>query len=157
MKDLLKDLLLFVLFCAAAACCAASDTVTDWRRRRAALDPLALLAALRQVESGDRPYAVGAAGERTAYQFTPATWARYTQRSLERGAADTSFANMVAAMHLAYLRQRLSARGLRETPENLARAWRHGPNFSPGATARSDYAARVANLYFDEIERRAKA
>lgn len=40
------------------------------------------LVALRQIESGDNPRAVGARGERTAYQIMPSTWKQYADKGM---------------------------------------------------------------------------
>lgn len=40
------------------------------------------LTALRMIESGDNPKAVGKAGERTAYQILPSTWKQYADKGM---------------------------------------------------------------------------
>lgn len=116
-----------------------------------------LLAAIAAVETGTtdltRPCRrVGALGERSAWQFTPATWRRYTRLPFEAASRDARTANMVAMLHLQWLREHLQRAGLRATPRDLALAWNAGQaavladRVPVGA---HDYADRVINLYQD--------
>jgi hypothetical protein len=104
-----------------------------------------LLFALASVESGNQPTAIGPSGERSAWQFTPETWARHTRVPFLYASSDRTHAREVAELHLAYLTTELAARHIAPTPEHLAAAWHYGP-----ASARicrdTDYSRRVARL-----------
>lgn len=121
------------------------------RHKAPAISPLdrpAMLRAIRQKESGDRPEAIGSRGERTAYQFIRSTWCIYTTAPHELAGADPVHADRVAAAHLAFCVRQLERRGLPVEPLFVAAAWRHGPWFAL-QYVRSDYAREVANLYAD--------
>lgn len=101
--------------------------------------------ALAQVESGGNPHAVGAAGERTQWQITPAVRAMYPADWSDRD---------VAVAHVRRLEAQLRSRGVAPTARNLAIAW----NAGPGAFGRrrvppaaKDHAQRVANLFHERV------
>ncbi len=120
---------------------------TDLRRRRSqraleALDVEAFLAAIRAVESGGDPHAVGPGGELSAYQFTELTWRQHTEVAFT-WAQSPKFADKIAKSHLAWLSGRLIQRRVSITPRTLAMAWHRGP----AAVHSGDYEERVVNLY----------
>jgi hypothetical protein len=141
MKFLLSSLFLFVV-CAVAACwCAPIDFVA--RRRDEKIDVESLLHALRDVESGDNPGAIGPCGERTAYQFTSATWCGYTVMPFERAGLCPALATTIARRHLDWL---MKSSTWPLTVERLAEAWHRGLDGAREAET-SDYAQRVRHLY----------
>jgi hypothetical protein len=119
------------------------------------LDENKLLAAIAAVETGTTNLArpsrkVGRAGERSAWQFTAATWRRYTRTPFAAASSDAILAHLVAQLHLRYLRLELESRGHLTSPYNIALAWNAGPRcvFTDTASIPSrDYARRVDNLY----------
>lgn len=116
------------------------------------VDEMRLLEAIAQVESGTRNLArpskkIGAAGERSAWQMTRATWRRYTTEAFEKASSDATLAHLVAQIHLRYLRLELTGRS---GALNLAMAWNAGPRAVisgriPNGTR--DYADRVVSIY----------
>jgi hypothetical protein len=141
MKFLLSSLFLF-LVCAVAACwCAPIDFIA--RRRSEKIDDDSLLHAIRDVESGDNPGAIGPCGERTAYQFTVATWRGYTVMPFERAGLCPALATTIARRHLDWLRK---AAPWPVSVERLANAWHRGLGGARESQT-SDYAQRVRRLY----------
>ena len=104
-----------------------------------------LLFALASVETGGDATAIGPGGERSAWQFTPETWARHSTLPFLFASSDPVQARHVAELHLAYLTAELYRRHLPATEELLAAAWRYGPA-SARICAGTDYAERVARL-----------
>ena len=104
-----------------------------------------LLFALASVETGGDSTAIGPGGERSAWQFTPETWARHSRLPFLFASSDPVQARHVAELHLAYLTNELYRRYLPATDEHLAAAWRYGPA-SARICAGTDYAERVARL-----------
>lgn len=104
-----------------------------------------LLFALASVETGGDATAIGSGGERSAWQFTPETWARHSALPFLFASSDPVQARHVAELHLAYLTAELYRRHLPATDEYLAAAWRYGPA-SARICAGTDYAVRVARL-----------
>jgi len=104
-----------------------------------------LLFALASVESGGDATAIGPGGERSAWQFTPETWARHSRLPFLFASSDPVAARHVAELHLAYLTAELHRRHLAPSDEHLAAAWRYGPA-SARIRAGTDYAVRVARL-----------
>ena len=104
-----------------------------------------LLFALASVETGGDATAIGSGGERSAWQFTPETWARHSTLPFLFASSDPVQARHVAELHLAYLTAELYRRYLPATDEHLAAAWRYGPA-SARICAGTDYAERVARL-----------
>ena len=104
-----------------------------------------LLFALASVETGGDATAIGSGGERSAWQFTPETWARHSRLPFLFASSDPVQARHVAELHLAYLTAELYRRHLPATEELLAAAWRYGPA-SARICAGTDYAERVARL-----------
>lgn len=104
-----------------------------------------LLFALASVETGGDATAIGSGGERSAWQFTPETWARHSTLPFLFASSDPVQARHVAELHLAYLTAELYRRHLPATEELLAAAWRYGPA-SARICAGTDYAERVARL-----------
>ena len=107
-----------------------------------------LLWAIRQVEEvPGRP--VSERGEVGAYQFTPATWARFTEWPLWC-ALDEQKARIVAETALRAYGSELSARGIPVTCYNLACCWVAGDNavVLHGFLSQKvkSYATRVSNL-----------
>ena len=104
-----------------------------------------LLFALASVETGGDATAIGSGGERSAWQFTPETWARHSRLPFLFASSDPVAARQVAELHLAYLTAELHRRHLAPSDEYLAAAWRYGPA-SARICAGTDYAVRVARL-----------
>lgn len=123
----------------------------------ASVEESRLLAAIAQVETGTSNLArpsrkVGRAGERSAWQFTAATWHRYTSRRFSDASTDATLAHLIASLHLRFLRLELESRGQAAGPYNLALAWNAGPAAvikNRVGTSSYDYAGRVWNLYHD--------
>lgn len=119
------------------------------------IDESRLLSAIAEVETGTRHLAhpsrkVGPAGERSAWQFTAATWRRYTRSPFPTASTNATLAHLVAQMHLRYLRLELESRGALTSPYTLALAWNAGPRKVYTDTApisARNYAQRVQNLY----------
>lgn len=80
--------------------------VAGEKRRRPAraharpLDLDAMLWAIRQVETGDNPRALGRLGERSAYQFRALTWRNYVRAPFRLATTNPHAADLVAARHL---------------------------------------------------------
>lgn len=88
----------------------------------------ATLVALSQVETRGRGDAIGAAGERSAWQFMPDTWRIYTSAPFEKASTDPVLARLVAETHLRALVARLKREGRPVTVRNVARLWNpHAP------------------------------
>lgn len=119
------------------------------KARQPLVDDEAFLYAIRAVESGGNPRAVGKHGELSAYQFTASTWHLHTEAPHVWGQSP-GFADKIARTHLAWLQERLVKREISPTVANLAAAWHHGPNFSSAALVSSDYSERVVNLYAEQ-------
>lgn len=112
----------------------------------------ALLRAVRVVETGDNPRAIGRLGERGSYQFRRATWREITRLPFRE--AHTPAAHEVARTHLSRLAEGLRSKGLPVDAFHLALAWNAGIN---GAAARRpphsavEYAMRVSALAGDIV------
>lgn len=130
----------------------------DWwaaqQRRRefdlSALDEDAMLAAIRALESGNNHAAVGALGERTAYQFMRSTWAQYSRVRFGSSSMNEAEVDRVAREHLRAIVSWLRAAHCTGRAEYVFSAWRWGLR---GATqhVNRDYCRRGANLYFDNL------
>jgi hypothetical protein len=108
----------------------------------------AFLAAIRLVETGDSPAAVGKLGERGAYQFRRQVWHQHTSSSFSL-AHDPSIADEVAHRHFDWLVNACLGAGLQPTPRILAMAWNAGlSRVLSGRAPRAsiDYASRVSRL-----------
>ena len=99
-----------------------------------AIDTGRMLAALAGVETASRDVR-GRAGEATPWQLTAATWRRYS--SAPHG--DPRVARTVAELHVRQCAAELRQRGVRVTPEAIARKW--------NPRAPRDYVERIGNLY----------
>jgi hypothetical protein len=142
---------------AIAALLCAIIVVSAWgasagkRKRAGALDTEAMLWALRQVETGENPKAIGPFGERSAYQFLPSTWAEYTDAKFEQWASsDAPLVHRVAKRHLARICAALFREQQLAEPAMIAAAWRYGIG-NAVRCARTDYSRRTANLYWDRV------
>jgi hypothetical protein len=108
----------------------------------------AFLAAIRMVETGDRPGAVGSLGERGSYQFRSHVWRQHSRLPF-RLAHDPSAADRVAAAHFDWLVDACRSAGVAPTAQTLAVAWNAGLSRAIGGRAPRvsiDYASRVARL-----------
>jgi hypothetical protein len=122
-------------------------------QRVATLDAVAFLEAIAAVETGHQAWRVGPAGERGRCQFLRATWQRYTNADFAAWAShDSELVRRVERAHLGFLLRLLVQPGQVPDPALLAAGWR----WERGAIAqvRSDYAQRVANLYWDAVARK---
>lgn len=119
-----------------------------------AIDPVVMLDAIAAVETGNNWRKVGAAGERGRCQILEATWRRQTAAPfLGWAPVDCDFTRKIERAVLADFCRRLRAEHLSLEPCFVAAAWRYGPG-NAGRCARTDYAQRVANLYFDALARK---
>jgi len=91
----------------------------------AAPEKTAFLAAIRAVETGDSPAAVGKLGERGAYQFRRHVWHQHTSSSFWL-AHDPSTADQVAQRHFDWLVKACKVAGIHPTTQVLAMAWNAG-------------------------------
>jgi hypothetical protein len=112
---------------------------------------LAILEAIAQVETGNKPSVRGRLGERTRFQILPATWRRYSTVPISRAAASLDEAERVARQHLQHIRSVLVARGIAQTVYNIAVAWNAGPDYARITRKTVDYASRVKALVYDAI------
>jgi hypothetical protein len=119
--------------------------------KRMELDVEAMLWAIRQVESGDNPHAVGQLGERGAYQFRASTWYEYTKAKFIM--ADSVYADDIARRHLSRICAALFRRKETADPALIAAAWRFGIG-NAVRCASADSARRTANLYFDRVKQK---
>lgn len=120
-------------------------------QRVATLDAVAILDAIAAVESGGAHWKVGPRGERGRCQFMRTTWLRYTNADFELWAShDSSLTRRVERAHLGHLVRVLFHPRQIPAPELIAAAWRYGER-NAVAQVRSDYAKRVANLYWDAL------
>lgn len=120
------------------------------------LDIVAILWAIRQVETGDNPRARGVHGERGAYQFMPDTWKRHAPaRANIVLAEDPVWADRVARSYLNEIMRELARRELPAAPAYIAAGWQYGPRWAP-LPVKSNYAQRVTNLYRDAVEKKAQ-
>jgi hypothetical protein len=123
-------------------------------QRVGTLDAVVMLDAIAAVETGDKYWPIGKAGERGRCQFMPATWARYTNADFATWASrDCDLTRRVERAHLAHLMRALFRPGHIPEPALIAAGWRYGEGRA-GRNVRSDYAKRVANLYWDAIGRK---
>jgi hypothetical protein len=112
-----------------------------------AVDRTRVLGAIAMVETGSTGVKMGAAGEYTRYQILPATWVRFSTKSMRW--ATQAEVDRVAHLLLEEIMQSLKSRRMAVTPYNIALAWNGGVG-SLGTrppTRRSDYAERVNNIY----------
>jgi len=147
----------FMICCAVFVLAAVEAAAAPLRKKEEAEAPgyrdEILLDAIAQVESANNPLAIGAAGERTEYQFMAATWSQYTRVPFIFAGRDRLLSRQVAREHLAWLRRELVARGFGDSPEVLAAGWRFGADNARGSR-RVDSSQRVANLYVDFLHAR---
>lgn len=115
------------------------------------LDAVAILDAIAAVETENAHWLVGRGGERGRCQFLHTTWARYTNADFAAWASrDTELTRRVERAHLAHLLRVLFQPGESPDPALIAAGWRFGERAAT-AQIRSDYARRVANLYWDAV------
>jgi hypothetical protein len=126
-----------------------------------AIDDVAVLAAIGQVETGQNYSAVGDNGKALgAYQLHRSAWIDGSTQLLREGKKAISYddwkyatnQDIVALALLRSLRGRLASKGITDpTPEQIALCWNMGftaasrINFDY-TRAKSDYAERVGNL-----------
>ncbi len=91
----------------------------------ASADEQKTLRAIRLVESGDNPEAVGRCGEQGAYQFQQVTWRTHTDLPFSM-AHDPATADRIAVLHLVWIQKRLTLAGIAATTYNVALAWNAG-------------------------------
>lgn len=111
----------------------------------------ALLAAIAEVESANRPGAIGPRGERGLYQFRCDTWKQHTALPFT-WAHNPAHARYVAEIHLRWLQRELRPwLGVEPDAARLADAWHRGLTAAkrdhPPTAAAKDYVERVVNLY----------
>lgn len=125
------------------------------RPYRAPLDVPRLAEAIRLAEATPNEH-VGAAGERSSWQITPAVWREHSSAphwwaSSERMVCRAE-TRRVVLRHLDRLRVRLATArpSLPDTPFYVALAWAAGPTATLTGTAsgaKLEYAARAQNCY----------
>jgi len=103
-----------------------------------------VLDAIAKVETGLTPDAVGRLGERTKFQITPATWARFSQK--DQQSASPEEVRSVARQVLAEIEKVHASRGMRTDAYGLAEGWNAGARAKKFRRATLDYAERVAAL-----------
>ena len=121
----------------------------------AATDHIKMLECIAQLETGTvnmrRPCAkIGAKGERSAWQISPAVWRVYCASPFPRASSDAKLGLTVAVAHLHWLRLALERAGTPATPYNLALAWNAGLSAALSGKVPAgahDYAARFVALY----------
>lgn len=147
MPSILKLVCVMLFFFAACRLGAAPPR----KKVTGAIDVAAMLWAIRQVESGDNPFVVGALGERSAYQFLQSTWVEYTNVNFVGGAScDSPLVRAIAERHLNRICARLFSNGRPADPAIIAAAWRYG--IANGVRCcRKDSARRTANLYWYKV------
>ncbi|MBX3749715.1 MAG: transglycosylase SLT domain-containing protein [Opitutaceae bacterium] len=107
------------------------------------------LRAIREIETGNNPRAIGIDGEFTAYQFTRETWRDYTNIDPVEALRNPLIADGVAEDHLEFIRRQLRRAGLEASYYNAALAWNAGIGATIRGEARPtqhDYAKRVIHL-----------
>lgn len=115
------------------------------------LNAVAMLDAIAAAETGHAHWRIGRGGERGRCQFTRATWVRYTNADFATWAShDNQLTRRVERAHLAYLVRVLFHPRQLPDPALIAAAWRYGERAAV-PQVRSDYAVRVANLYWDAV------
>ncbi len=154
MKFIAQAIVVFCFVAIAWAICTPIDAIQELaRRRRLAkmtwLDDEAFLSAIRAVESGGNPRAIGPHGEMSAYQFTAATWHLHTAAPFMAWTQSPAYADKIARAHLAYLHRRVIEAGRVADACTLALAWRYGPGFVTADGLLCDYQQRVLALYND--------
>lgn len=113
----------------------------------------ALLTAIAMVESGGNDHVVGAAGEVSRYQITPANWKTLTDIPIRRAVYEHE-ATIAATLNVQRIQQVLP-KPIRQNPYWIAAAWNWGPGRTIEAWSQAngmpprinDYAQRVINLY----------
>lgn len=116
------------------------------------IDRAKLLLAIREVETGlaGHPRRPGGHGERGPYQFTRATWIRFSSRPFSD--AYQAWPSFVAAYrYVDHIAAVLKAHGQPITVFHIAALWNFGEHHS--ANGPSDYGRRVSNLYNDLLTR----
>jgi len=116
------------------------------------MDEQAMLKAIRQVESNEDPRAVGKKGERSAYQFMPATWALYSKRPFIEATTNPMEAERVAEKHLRTIATALNTFDGKQRAEWVGAAWNYGIRYAV-ILSDKDHPQRVANLYFEFLIR----
>lgn len=111
------------------------------------------LSALGQVESGLNLNAIGAHGERSAWQIKKTVWKYHMGPAypFEEYASSPEVSALCARRRYDWIEQRLRSRDIEITPENLAAVWNLGLTGALrriyAGTALPEYCTRVANLY----------
>lgn len=147
MKIILCVVVLVLVLAFLSSLRAAEDVQKKWLASEAEpVDEDALLDAIAEVESGNNSRAIGAHGERSAYQITPQSWAMHTRARFELATREPSRARQVARMHLAWTVETLRRTHAEPSIALIAAAWRYGPGLA-WKFQRQDYARRVCALY----------
>jgi len=82
-------------------------------------DDSAYMWAVAQIETGCKNEAIGAAGERSKFQFMEATWGEFSERDFEEASRDERLAEEVFLRLLRWQKRALRTLRLEVTPENL--------------------------------------
>jgi len=120
-----------------------------------------LLASIAAVETGGNPAAIGAHGEKSAYQITAATWQMHAKADEPfslASAPDGEVAARIAEAHIIALTRELERAGVPVTVETLAQGWNMGAHAAIKRRLKTaeptDYATRVSALYADALAHR---
>ena len=111
------------------------------------------LLAIALVETGNNPYPVGRAGERSEYQITRATWKQHTTTPFNRkNTTNRTTAYCVAERHVNYLLTVIGKYSVLSDADVTACAamWKCGPAILQRArwsASTLDYSRRVFNTY----------
>lgn len=154
MKDLICIFIIGLYMLAVLPVAAAQDAYAAHKKRKAfrvwSVNEGIMLMAIATVETGQNPRAIGPVGERTQYQFIRSTWRDYSKFDFADAADNYAEADRVAMAHLRRITAHLCAEPGHVTAENILAAWKYGISRAMDPKcARSDYAKRGANIYFD--------
>ena len=118
-----------------------------------------LLSAIATVESANNPAAIGAHGERSAYQMLEITWREHAkpEEAFILATSDPALAEQIAEAHIISLTRQLERAGVPVTPASLARAWHSGPTAAIRAALHhtgvtpGGYVERVTAIYSEAV------
>lgn len=147
MKTLIK-----LTLCAALACLCADDVNADTHP----LNREAYAWAVAMFETGCKNEAIGAAGERSKFQFMRATWEEYSSIPFTQASKSEEAAEKVFRIHLDWQLRALRQLGLVATPYNLYLLHQAGyGNLRRGTvpTKSHEDAQLVTNLYHLSIRK----
>ena len=86
----------------------------------------------------------GPCGELSRWQIMPAVWHQHMGAMPFEHARDVKLARLCALRHIEWLSERITATGMKPTPERVATCWHYGHTHRRRASA---WGQEVANLY----------